>query len=349
MKIHQKQSKTLTQTSYMNLEIVVQSNCPTNWNKNLLNSKLGNIHQTKEYGEFVKNRLKSEPLYVKFHNKKGDTVGQVLLVQSFKGRGRLSEVFGRGFVFSTVGKFSKFLSKHYMWKSGPVIFNDDYKTEIIESFGNLLVSWKDGFSGSFHPLNHDMDFPEKFRFKRSKLATFIIDLRNDLREILKKTDKKSVQKNIERSQERGVTVTEIQSEKDLLVYYELQKQHRLKSNVSPYLWKDVVEWYNVLRPIGDKGLLAWYGEIPVGGILFSTFNGYINESGIARSRLDAEKKLYAQDLLRWNIIEWGYRNNCRYYDLTGVKLENRSPKEEGIFRNKKKWGGKLHEYYIFQK
>jgi len=79
----------------------------------------------------------------------------------------------------------------------------------------------------------------------------------------------------------------------------------------------------------------------------SAYNSYITEQGITRSEIDIKKNLYSQDLLRWTIIKWGKKNNFRYYDLAGVKSGDRSKKEEGIFRNKEKWGGKLIHYLSY--
>ncbi len=76
----------------------------------------------------------------------------------------------------------------------------------------------------------------------------------------------------------------------------------------------------------------------------SSYNGYINEFGIARTKKDSEGKLYSQDLLKWHIIKWGKNNNLKYYDLTGVNPYPQNEKEKGIFRYKEKWGGKLITY-----
>jgi lipid II:glycine glycyltransferase (peptidoglycan interpeptide bridge formation enzyme) len=65
------------------------------------------------------------------------------------------------------------------------------------------------------------------------------------------------------------------------------------------------------------------------------------------SDLIMEKKLYAQELLRWSIIEWGLEHKCKYYDLSGVKINARSTEKEGIFRNKQKWGGTLYYYWVY--
>jgi len=327
------------------LEIQEQPN--SQWNSHLKDSEYGTIFQTKEYGSYIQSRLKSKPIYLKFYEK-NELVSQLLVFQNYKGSKKISKWFGRGHIYSFALRTS-LLPKYIYWTFGPVIFNKHYQKEILETLGNFLAKQKVKFSGSSHPLQSEYIFPSKFNFIKEQQSTFIIDLKEGLEKILKKTHKNSVQKNIKRSEERGVTITEINSKQDLMVYYQLQKDFRIQNKMTPYLKNDITEGFSLLQPLGYVGFLAWNQKNPIGAISFSFFNGYIHESGIARSRIDTEKNLYSQDLLRWKIIEWGVKNNCRYYDLSGVKSNNLSMKEEGIFRNKKKWGGVQYNYWMYRK
>ena len=221
-----------------------------------------------------------------------------------------------------------------------------YRDEIAKSFGTWLKSIGH-FHGSLHPLDSKFDFSAQLNFNKKMNSTFIIDLREDIETIFKKTNKNSVQKNIRRSEERGVTVTSITSKNDLIEYYNLQKTYREANDLHPYQLDDILEGFNLLGSLGYHGFIARLDDVPIGAISFSSFNGYINESVIAITEIDYEKKLYSQDLLRLKIIEWGKEYDCKYYDLSGVKLENQTPKEQGIFRNKKKWGGALFSYSSF--
>jgi hypothetical protein len=318
------------------------------WNKRLLSSQLGTLYQTKEYAQYLELRLKIKPIFLKFINEKGSIIGQLLVFQTFKGKTRIESSFGRGIISNNLSKIAKFLPKHIRWAYGPVIFEKSYEIEIAEHFGNWLKSIKGSFQGHSHPLDLQFDFPSQLNFNKEKTTTFIIDLKEDLELIFKNTDKNSVQKNIKRSEDRGVNITSIKSKQDLVTYYELQKSYREENKLISYQFDDMFEGFNLLSPLGYEGFIAWIDKIPIGSISFSTFNGYINESGIARTKLDTTKKLYSQDLLRWKIIEWGKENNCNYYDLSGVKPDSKNPKDEGIYRNKKKWGGKQYDYWFFK-
>jgi hypothetical protein len=321
----------------------------SDWNKRLENSPLGTIYQTKEYAKYLELRSQIKPIFLQFINENGLIVGQNLFFQSFKGKAKLESFFGKGIFSNTVSLVSKLLPKKIIWSYGPLIFDKNYENDIINSLGKWLTSIKGTFRGTSHPLYQEFNFPSQFNFRKEKISTFIIDLKNGLDTIFKNTDKKSVQKNIKRAEERGVKITLMQSEKDYSIYYELQKKYRAENQLQPYLRDDIFDGFKLLEKIGWKGFLAWFDDKPIGAISFSHFNGYIHESGIARSKTDSENNLYSQDLLRWKIIEWGLKNNCRFYDLAGVKTENQSTKEAGIFRNKKKWGGTLYDYWVYRK
>lgn len=316
------------------------------WNDRLLNSTYGTLYQTKEYASYIQSRLKARPLYLKFYEK-DELISQLLIFQTYKGIKKIDKWFGHGYFYSFVVKTS-LLPKYTYWTYGPVIFNMSYQKEILETLGNYLVKQKVKFRGSPHPLDSEYYFSSKFNFVKEQRSTFIINLKEKIEKIFEKTNKHSVQKNIRRSKDRGVTITELNTKEDFNVYYQLQKEHRIQNKLTPYTKNDLSENYSQFQQLGSGGFLAWYNEIPIGAIAFSSFNGYINEAAIARSKIDSEKHLYSLDLLRWKIIELGVDNNCRFYDMSGVKPTNRNSKEEGIFRNKKKWGGAQYNYWSFR-
>ena len=280
------------------------------WDKRLTSSEFGTIYQTKEYAAYVESRLKSKSKFLKFFDNSGDLIGQLVLFESFKGHKRLAKIINRGKLFSYIAKLQTVLPKSNSWICGPVIFNPQHTDEILEILQNYLIKKNSRFSGSPHPLNGNLSFPHKSNFNTKKNGTFIINLQKSLEEIFKQTDKNSVQKNIKRSQERGVTITQINSDDDLLVYYNILKKFRKENNLTPYSYEDVVDGFAFVKKIGQTGFLAWQKDLPVGGIFISTFNGYINEWGVARTQKDYTEKLYSLDYLRWKIIEWGVKINA---------------------------------------
>jgi lipid II:glycine glycyltransferase (peptidoglycan interpeptide bridge formation enzyme) len=308
------------------------------WNKRLLSSQLGSIYHTCEYAQFVKHKGWS-PKFLKFLDENDKIVGQ-LLVSTYSR-------FNKKKIISKVLKFIPNTKKEFCrWLYGPVIFRHDVQDEINLALQKFVKEKNYFVKGSEHPLSQNHLSQIKNSFQITKWGTFLIDLSNAKAKLWQNLDKHSARKNVERSEKRGVFVKQIINEKDLYEYYELLKETKnkvgwdIKFDEISFLWK-------TLQPVGFTGFLAKLGEKPVGGILVSYFNKHIFEWGIGRSEFDYSEKLYSQDLIKWKIIEWGKDNNCNYYDLSGINPNTRTEKESKIFRYKKKWGGKLVQYQMY--
>jgi hypothetical protein len=307
------------------------------WNKRLLDTSLGSIHQTNEFAMYTKEVFNRKPQFLKFLNPNGEIVGQLLLHEypRFEKKG----ISGKFFTKITGSK-----NKILRWKYGPIIFNPNLVDDICKSLYNFCIQpehQKTIIIGTEFPLLAESLKNLKNPFIIKPWATFLINLSENLEVIWEKMDKHSAQKNIKRSENRGVTISEI-TDKDLFTIFKLiQKTKGEKETAS---FDNVKKMWHHLHNIGMHGFLAFYGNDPIGGIMASSFNGYINEFGIARTQKDSEAKLYSQDLLKWHLIKWGKNKNLKYYDLTGVNPNPSNQKEEGIYRYKQKWGGKLVNY-----
>lgn len=328
------------------LKILVDNKSPDDWNDYLKKYESGSIYQTKEFGQYGKIHLAANPIYIRFLDGE-NIVAQLLMFETIRGRSKILKLFGRGFLYQQLPKV-RVLPKYLFWNFGPVIFDSNLQTEVSDSLGLFLKSRKSPFKGTVHPLIQNFSFDKKFNINEHKEGTFLLDLQKNIEDILNDSDKKSVQKNIKRAQERGVKITQITTKDDLITYHKLLTQFRVANKFVTYSLENIIDGFNLLKNVGQVGFLAWYDQIPIGGIFISTFNNFINEWGIVSSDFDRTNKLYCIDLLRWTVIEWGKQNNGKYYDLSGIKLSDRSAKEEGIFQNKRKWGANLIEYSSFQ-
>jgi len=299
------------------------------WNERLLNSPLGTIYHTKEYAS-VQELLNRKPLFLKFINQKGDIIGQMLVTiySRYYKRKKLSSILNR-----------IPLSKNTIcyWTFGPVIFDFDFTTEICNELNKFLISNNSIVKGSDHPLSGQPLTHLRISFKVQEWATFLIDLSKNKQELWNNMNKHSARKNIERSEKRGVYVKELTKD-NLYLYQEIRKEN------NPVTLEILESRWDSLKNIGWTGFLAFKDEIPIGGLMISYFNKYLNEWGIARTKKDTQEKFYSQDLLKWKIIEWGINKNFRYFDLTGVNPDPLDEKELGIFRYKEKWGGKLFKF-----
>ena len=313
----------------------------TNWNNRLICSKLGTIYQTKE----MKINFQSQgftPKFLKFYDKKGSVVGQLLYseITRFAKRKMPKQILNR------VLK-SKILCK---WSNGPIIFDKTYSNEIFSKLGEFLIQRDYSVSGKEHPFAPGTIAELKNQFQFIPWGTFIIDLQQPKDFIYNNIEKHNGRKNIERSIKREVTAEEI-NEKSLSEYYELYVDMQKKAGKSDDYknFDALLKWWRLFKPLGYSGYLARKNNVAVGGLLFSFFNDHIIEGGVVRSQMDKEQKLYAQDLIKWKIIEWGIENKKFYYNFAGFNPNPQSEKEIGILKYKKKWGGKKYYYWIIKR
>ena len=319
------------------ISIEIDSEPDENWNKRLLDSSIGTIHQTKEFAIYQKTLKKQNPIFLKFISENGKIVGQITVNE-------YSRFMKKGLPGKILGKVAGQSKLAYKWKFGPIVFEPDYELEICNNFRKFLLSKKSKVKGSENPLLSGGLSNIGKPFKIKQWATFLINLSEDEKVLWKKMDKHSAQKNIKRSEKKGVSVREM-SNRDLPIFYDIYHENKTEKNLNSNFFIFEKTW-QILHKIGFTGFIAYQNDFPVGGIMVSSFNGYINEFNVARTKRDTDEKLYSQDLLKWKIIQWGKKNNLNYYDLTGVNPNPTSPKELGIFRYKKKWGGKPITYNL---
>ena len=305
------------------------------WNNRLLQSPTGTIYQTKELALYYEELVSWDHKYIKFINQKNEIVGQIMLLfyPRFSKKGRVGNILKR------IPKSKSIICK---WHYGPVIFNLDFMIEIRKEFAQFLQKNNYKVIGSEHPLSNGIFFDVGKPFKLSNWGTFLIDLSQSKEDLWQKLNKHSARKNVERSLKKDVYIKELNNS-NIRTFYELIKNTKAKLGIN-IDFRDPLTLYEKTHKIGFTGFIAYHNEIPLGSIGVSYFNSYINEWGVGRSDIDSQEKFYAQDLLKWKIIEWGKNHGHKYYDLTGVNPNSKGEKEMGIFRYKKKWGGKLFIY-----
>jgi len=308
----------------MKFEAELTDEPPSDWNNYLLKIKTGTIYNTVEYAKYAP--LEGfQPKFFRLTDSRGNVVLQALLLEYINQTPKVRKLVGK-----IIKKFNILLR----WNYGPVTDSSDS----LKSFFEYLKNTKMKIYGITHPFLKLNDI----EFSKRRWGTFLINLQKSKDELYNNIEKHSGRKNIERAVERNLTVEEI-TDNSILEYLELFNQTKATRNGIPTTIEQMKEFWRLLKPAGLSGFLARKNGITVGGLLFSHFNKYINEWGVARSNQDYKEKLYSQDLIKWKIIKWGVDKKMNWYDLSGFNPHPISKKEEGIMKYKKKWGGK--EYY----
>ena len=306
------------------------------WNDRLLNSGLGTIYQTKERAEFL-SASNHKTLFLKFLNKNNEIVAQLLVQIS----SRFPFNGSRNKILNNLPHIKK---KKCSWLYGPIIFDPNENLNVFLALDDYLKKKKFSSDGWTHPLSNFNSAIFSNSFNAIKWGTYVIDLSQPKEVIYKKISKHSGRKNIERSIKKGVSIETITDE-TLYEYYKLKTQTKIDSGQNVTEFEPMLRRWKKFKPLGFSGFLAKHNGVAIGGLLFTFFNDYIIEIGVARSKEDRIKNLYSQDLIKWKIIEWGIENNMRYYDLAGFNPNPISKKEEGISRFKQKWGGDTKYYH----
>ena len=299
------------------------------WNERLLETGLGTIFQTEERWKLLTKFTK--PIILRFIDSKGSIVGQLLLDESQ----RFTSKNTKSKILKNIPVLKK---KIFTWTYGPIIFDQSSSSDIFSALNNYLISEKavpNGWSNPIYPGNPKS--MEK-KFQVIDWGTYLIDLTKSTDELYQNIEKNSGRKNIERSEKRGVEIEQI-TEETLDDFFDLVLESRNFSVDEEYERRVLHLRWNIFKPLGFSGFLAKKANTVIGGLLFSHVNGHIIEAGVARSVKDSKENLYSQDLIKWKIIEWGSKNNMKFFNLAGFNPNPKSEKEKGIQKYKKKWGG----------
>lgn len=311
----------------------------SNWNKRLTDAKIGTTNQTIERGINFE-RQGQIPRYLKFINKNGKICGQLLYSIS-------SRLEKKGFLGKSFKKIPGLNFPLYFWIYGPIIFDNNYYSEIMNELRSFLISKKCKVYGTTNPLLFNDESILEKNFKITKWSTYLLDLHKSSNELFENISKHNGRKNIKRSIKRGVTIHEI-TEESFSEYYELRSKFQEKLGEKITNFEHAIGYWKLMKPLGFSGFVAKKDGIPIGGMMFHYFNKVIVEAGVARSDIDYEEKLYSQDLIKWKVIEWGIKNDMDYYDLAGFNPTPQSDKERGIVKYKSKWGGQVNPYWIIR-
>jgi hypothetical protein len=315
------------------------------WNERVEKSGLGTLDQIDIAAQ---NYLASnqKPKFLRFFDNNENIVGQLIMAetQRFVSQpNKIKPTTKKLILYKILNHVPTIKKSIHRWTYGPLIFDTKHTESIFAKLGKYFLEQRSQVSGWTHPLSSFTINSLKNIFEITPWSTYLIDLSLPIDELYSNLEKHNCRKNIERAKKRGVVIEQI-TESNLKQYFDLySKLHNLGGKKSNYDF--ILQRWKMLKPFGRTGFLALKDGKPVSGMLFSSYNGYIIEGGVARSEEDYTERLYSQDLIKWSIIEWGVKNKMRYFDLAGFNPNPTSEKEKGIEKFKRKWGGKKYDYY----
>lgn len=258
--------------------------------------------------------------------------------------------------------FGKLFTKYLEAIGGPVILEDNKTEEVIIN----IIEWLEIYAKKNHiqrinltPFKYNelyavnpaiKSFFESYGYSTKTEATYLINL-NQGEESLWKYIKHSARKALKQTMKTNLVIKKTKSFKDyiekfILPYNEMEKEFgRLEFPVS--IAKKISEF-----DLMNKYYHYFYAEIYekiVGVLGMYVYNGYATEIMSSTSKYAYNNKIYAQDLLHWQMMLEAKRMGCHTFDLAGVNPNPQTTKEIGIRRFKEKWGGKYIEYNVYSK
>ena len=174
-------------------------------------------------------------------------------------------------------------------------------------------------------------------------ATYLTDLTVDEDDLFLKL-KKSARKSIKRCLKSQVTVKMIDTYDQYLKYISFYDQEKNSSSK----FTPSREWFEETI---KNNYSFWYA-IDENGVCCATLGIYIY-NGIATEIMSLlpeyafKNKIYAQDLLHWEIFKYAKSVGCHTFNIAGVNPSPKSQKEKGIKQFKEKFGGEYGEFFIY--
>ncbi len=309
----------------MNLEL---SESPDpQWNKRILLSKLGRYLQTTEHAKFLHSTNNYKPMFVYFKNGE-KIVGQQLLFLRPRGTTLIKKTLG------------KLIKPYYFWKNSILIFDNNFQEEILQQFTSFIKDKK--FIGTDNPLaDYYLNLPS------TKIGTVILEIKKTFDETISERDPTSTQKHIAESAKlgiptkKGVIIKEMKTKSDVDNYIKILNIHREKLGIEKRIPERAHDFFKVLQNGFGGGLLAYHNEKPISGILYTIFNGWIQNMGVANTEYSVKNKLSSLDYIRCWLIAKGVKSQANYFDFSGISVDPKNKKEEGIRHSQTKWGGKV--------
>lgn len=332
------------------------------WNRRVENTPEGSIHQSTHVEDFHKVTGGGySPLYLMAEDETGSVLGQLALLGGFF---VAPELVARPWLRHLL-PWCKGLLRTYTWIQGPLVFDQEQFSQVLLA----LLAAVDEMAGrdacmvreASLPYYRDYQLGDMAEaalrgrgFSSQRRATFCVDLRQSpdaLWRGLKPAARKNLKKLLAADE---LVVGAIDTDQDLNTYWQmLVETHRRDGRALSYRHLEDFAANFWARP-HQQGLLHGFlvrskEGIPLAGLLFRSYNGWIQELGVAYTDYSIEHKLYGQDLIKWHLIQWGQQRGCHSYDLMGVEPDSVDPKKRGIYQFKEKWGGTLVDYPVFAK
>jgi lipid II:glycine glycyltransferase (peptidoglycan interpeptide bridge formation enzyme) len=322
------------------------------WDKYLLGNKHADFLQSFYWAQLLIAAYDFKPVFLEI--KDADTpVAYMLFHEGF------SYHLGHRITYRLLGPLRRFFTKYIIANGGPIILDDNKTDEILTS----ILAWLREYSSQNHirsikltPFYYNDAYAnnpsieetfKNFGYAATKWATYLVDLNQD-EESLWHYIKHSARKSLNQVMKTNLAVKKIEGyneyiEKFFLPYNRIEKEFG-RAGLPLWYARKIKDY------LPNKYYHYFYAKINgniVGVLGMYVYNQYASEIMSATSRYAYANKIYAQDLLHWEMFKFAKKLGCHTFNLVGVNPDPQTDKEKGIRQFKEKWGGKYIEYFIY--
>ncbi len=328
------------------------------WNRLIVSCPGGSLFQSTYWARFMEEYLGVPGYFMSAFDGTGQTVGCLLFFNEPPGYRRL--FFERPLSDISL-PFLRWALPTLTWLHGPLVKSSDPRdrrtvcermlAEVNEFGSNLGAVGVAPSPAPIHGVSGN-EFKEVYTdlgFLQKQWATFLVDLTAEEEVLWGRLDR-SARKAIRKTEREGVQVERIGTLEELEQYYVQAVPYWRSRGARVFSFRNYSAMWQALRP-GEalEVFVARRGLEMLGGLGVWVYNGVVREFGVVRAREFASENLHPGDLIKWEIMRWGHRMGYRTYDLAGVSPDPSTPKEEGIYRFKKKWGGEQVSYPVCER
>ncbi len=307
------------------------------WNALVASVKEGTIYQTTYWADYIRRNEGGESVFLIARNDRGDIVGSLLAFGTVSFRWLLRYGILGGILYRLFN--SKKIAM--TWLYGPIVYDKERFEDVFSSLidGVEKIAKKRGvlfLRAASYPIHGDGVYFQRAPrilstkgFKERQMATIFLKLEKDEEELWKGL-KNSARKAIKKSSSIGVDAGFLGRE-ELKGYHDMLCESRKRVGIElPPTYPNEAMW-DCLG--GDDDRLKIFcvkdGGRLLAAIGITSFNGIIFETGPAQSNYSYDNKIYGNDILKWEVIKWGWENKSRLYDLSGISPEVKNEKEKG--------------------
>ena len=178
--------------------------------------------------------------------------------------------------------------------------------------------------------------------KEFKKNQFILQLRDE--EELWNNFNRITKKGIKKAKKSNLQLKEINNEKELKLFYKLYFNNMKNFGAPQHSYNFFNNLMNMKKEF--KGLNCYKEGELIGSLIIL----YTKDYAYAAYNVSNRKFLIYQpnDLIHWEIIKWCIKKRIKYFDFGQCDANSKEGTHDyGIYKFKRKWGGRLYNRYYF--